>query len=103
VAFVEVDEALVRAFIVGGHDGAYPVFAPSVPTPAAWATYILPRDFVHLVDVPLTRAASVITKRGAGTRDLRAALTAASRGSDAGRAGRERVDMPRRPAQDTVP
>jgi uncharacterized membrane protein len=78
VALVEIEEALVPAFIVEEHsDGAYTVFVPSVPTPAAGAIYILPRERVHLVDIPFARAAAVITKWGAGTRDLRAAMRGA--------------------------
>ena len=75
VALVEIEEALVPAFIVEEHDdGAYTVFVPSVPTPAAGAIYILPRERVHRVDVSFAKAASVITKWGAGARDLRAAM-----------------------------
>ena len=80
VALVEIEDALVPAFIVEEHDdGAYTVFVPSVPTPAAGAIYILPRERVHQVDIPFARAAAVITKWGAGARDLRAAMTMAGR------------------------
>jgi uncharacterized membrane protein len=45
VALVELEDALVPAFIVEEHDdGAYTVFVPSVPTPAAGAIYILPKE-----------------------------------------------------------
>ena len=75
VALVEIEDALVPAFIVEEHDdGAYTVFVPSVPTPAAGAIYILPKERVHLVDAPFTKAVSVISKWGAGSRDLRAAM-----------------------------
>ena len=75
VALVEIEEALVPAFIVEEHDdGAYTVFVPSVPTPAAGRIYILPPERVHLVDIPFAKAASVISKWGAGARDLRAAM-----------------------------
>ena len=75
VALVELEEALVPAFIIEEHaDGAYTVFVPSVPTPAAGTVYILDRARVHLVDVPFTKAVSVISKWGAGSRDLRAAM-----------------------------
>jgi uncharacterized membrane protein len=78
VALVELEDALVPAFIVEEHDdGAYTVFVPSVPTPAAGAIYILPRERVHHVDISFTKAASVITKWGAGARDLRAAMKSA--------------------------
>jgi hypothetical protein len=85
VALVEIEDALVPAFIVEEHDdGAYTVFVPSVPTPAAGAIYILPRERVHQVDVSFARAAAVITKWGAGTRDLRAAMRTAG-SADSGR------------------
>ncbi len=75
VALVEIEEALVPAFIVEEHgDGAYTVFVPSVPTPAAGAVYILPKERVHLVDIPFSKAVSVISKWGSGARDLRAAI-----------------------------
>jgi uncharacterized membrane protein len=67
VALVEIEEALVPAFIVEEHDdGAYTVFVPSVPTPTAGAIYILPRERVHLVDISFAKAAWVTTKWGAG-------------------------------------
>jgi uncharacterized membrane protein len=50
------------------------VFVPSVPTPAAGAVYILPKERVHLVDIPFSKAVSVISKWGSGARDLRAAI-----------------------------
>jgi uncharacterized membrane protein len=75
VALVEIEDALVPAFIVEEHgDGAYTVFVPSVPTPAAGAVYILPKERVHLVDIPFSKAVSVISKWGSGARDLRAAI-----------------------------
>ena len=75
VALVEIEEALVPAFIVEEHeDGCFTVFVPSVPTPAAGTIYILPKERVHLVDIPFAKAATVITKWGAGARHLRAAM-----------------------------
>jgi uncharacterized membrane protein len=75
VALVEIEEALVPAFIVEEHpDGRFTVFVPSVPTPAAGSVYILDPARVHLVDVPFTKAISVISKWGAGSRDLLEAL-----------------------------
>jgi uncharacterized membrane protein len=37
-----------------------------VPTPAAGALFILPRERVHPVDVPFTQAVKVISKWGVG-------------------------------------
>jgi uncharacterized membrane protein len=68
VALVEIEEALVPAFIVEElKDGSFTVFVPSVPTPAAGSVYILPPDRVHRVDVPFTTAVAVISKWGAGS------------------------------------
>ena len=67
VALVELEEALVPAFIVEENkDGSYTVFVPSVPTPAAGAIYILPRERVHRVDVSFATGVSVISKWGTG-------------------------------------
>lgn len=71
VALVEMDDGLVMAFVVERHDdGAYTVFVPSVPTPAAGAVFIVAKERVHLVDVPFAKAASVISKWGTGARDI---------------------------------
>jgi hypothetical protein len=43
-------------------DGSYTVLVPSVPTPMAGALYILPREGVHPVDVPFTKALRVFSK-----------------------------------------
>ena len=76
-ALVEIEDALVPAFVVEEHaDGQYTVFVPSVPTPAAGTVYILERSRVHLVDVPFTTAVSVISKWGAGSEKLLAAMRA---------------------------
>ena len=72
---VEIEDALVPAFVVEEHpDGRYTIFVPSVPTPAAGTVYILEAARVHLVDVPFTKAVSVISKWGAGSRELLEAL-----------------------------
>jgi uncharacterized membrane protein len=72
---VEIEDALVPAFVVEDHDdGSYTVFVPSIPTPAAGTVYILDRARVHLVDVPFAQAVSVISKWGAGSRDMLAAM-----------------------------
>jgi len=75
VALVEIEDALVPAFIVEElADGSYTVFVPSVPTPAAGAIYILPRERVHPVDVPFTSGVAVVSKWGAGAGALLEAL-----------------------------
>jgi uncharacterized membrane protein len=66
-ALVEIEEALVPALIVEElDDGSYTVLVPSAPTPMAGSIYILPRDRVHPVDIPLTKAIGVFTKWGTG-------------------------------------
>ena len=76
-ALVEIEEALVPGFIIEEHeDGQYTVFVPSVPTPLAGAVYILTPARVHPLDVPFTQAIRSISRWGAGSRDLRAAMQA---------------------------
>ncbi len=75
-ALVEIEEALVPAFIIEElEDGRYTVFVPSVPTPLAGAVYILSRERVHALDVPFTQAISSISRWGSGSKDLVAAMT----------------------------
>jgi uncharacterized membrane protein len=69
-ALVEIEEALVPAFIIEEFvDGRFTVFVPSSPTPLAGALYILERTRVHLLDVPFTRALQVVSRWGAGSAD----------------------------------
>jgi len=73
-ALVEIEEALVPAFIIEDFDdGRYAVFVPSVPTPLAGAVYILESNRVHPIDVPFTKALSVISRWGQGSKELIAA------------------------------
>jgi uncharacterized membrane protein len=72
---VEIEEALTPGFIVEEiGDDRFVVLVPSVPTPAAGSLYILPRERVHWVDVPITEAIAVITRWGAGTSKLLKAM-----------------------------
>ena len=74
-ALVEIEEALVPAFIIEEHeDGRYTVFVPSIPTPFAGAVCILDRQRVHPVDVPFTDAVKVVSRWGSGAKDLVAAM-----------------------------
>ena len=71
----EIEDALVPAFIVEElADGRFTVFVPSVPTPFAGAVYILNRERVHLVDVPFTKAIQSVSRWGAGSGELVAAM-----------------------------
>jgi uncharacterized membrane protein len=77
-ALVEIEEALVPAFIIEEfEDGRFTVFVPSVPTPFAGAVYILTPDRVHALDVPFTQAISSVSRWGSGSKDLVAAMTKA--------------------------
>jgi uncharacterized membrane protein len=70
-ALVEVEDALAPGFIIEElEDGRYTVLIPSVPTPAAGALFILPRDRVHPLDVPFRQAVKVISRWGAGAGEL---------------------------------
>ena len=74
-ALVEIEEALVPAFIIEElADGRFTVFVPSVPTPFAGAVYVLSRDRVHPLDVAFTQAVQTVSRWGSGTKDLVAAM-----------------------------
>ena len=74
-ALVELEDALVPAFIIEElDDGRFTVFVPSVPTPLAGAVYVLSRERVHILDIPFTQAVSSISRWGAGSKDLVAAM-----------------------------
>jgi uncharacterized membrane protein len=78
-ALVEIEDALVPAFIIEEFDdGRYTVFVPSIPTPLAGAIYILERQRVHLVGVPLTQALQVVSRWGSGAKNLAMAMEKAS-------------------------
>jgi uncharacterized membrane protein len=75
-ALVEIEEALVPAFIIEElEDGRFTVFVPSVPTPFAGAVYILTPERVHALDIPFTQAIKPISRWGSGAKDLVAAMT----------------------------
>jgi uncharacterized membrane protein len=74
-AMVELEDALVPSFVIEElADGRCTVFVPSVPTPFAGAVYVLSRERVHVLDVPFTQAISSISRWGAGSAALVAAL-----------------------------
>ncbi len=74
-ALVEIEDALVPGFIIEElDDGRLTVFVPSVPTPLAGAVYILHRDRVHVLDIPFTQAIRSVSRWGAGSKDLVAAM-----------------------------
>ena len=74
-ALVQTDEGLIPAFIIEElEDGRYTVFIPSIPTPLAGAVMILERRRVHPLDVPFTDALRVVSRWGAGSKELVAAM-----------------------------
>jgi uncharacterized membrane protein len=74
-ALVEIEDALVPGFIIEElDDGRFTVFVPSVPTPLAGAVYVLSRERVHVVDIPFTQAIRSVSRWGAGSKDLVAAM-----------------------------
>ena len=74
-ALVEIEDALVPGFVIEElNDGRITVFVPSVPTPLAGAVYVLDPQRVHALDVPFTQAVSVISRWGAGSHALVAAI-----------------------------
>jgi len=74
-ALVEIEDALVPAFIIEEFDdGRFTVFVPSVPTPLAGAVYVLRRERVHLLDIPFTQAIRSVSRWGAGSKNLVAAM-----------------------------
>jgi len=74
-ALAEIEDALVPAFIIEELDsGGFTVFVPSVPTPLVGAVYILSAERVHPLNVPFPQAIKAVTRWGAGSKDLVAAM-----------------------------
>jgi uncharacterized membrane protein len=76
-ALVELEDALVPAFIIEEVDGGrYTVFVPSAPTPFAGTVYVLDGPRVHPLPVPFTQALSAVSQWGSGSKELVAAMQA---------------------------
>jgi len=74
-ALVEIEEALVPAFIIEEFDdGRFTVFVPSAPTPLSGSVYILTPERVHLLDIPFTTALKSLSRWGSGSKELVAAM-----------------------------
>jgi len=70
-ALVEIEEALVPAFIIEEFsDGRFTIFVPSAPTPLSGSVYILTPERVHPVDIPFTHAVKALSRWGAGSKEL---------------------------------
>ena len=65
-------------------EGSYTVLVPSAPTPMAGSIYILPRDRVHPVDIPFTKAMGVFSKWGTGAGEFVRAMKSAAVAQPAG-------------------
>ncbi len=74
-ALASIEGALVPAFAVEAHaDGRFTVFVPTVPTLGVGAVYILPRERVHLLELPFARVVRCISRWGEGSGELLAAM-----------------------------
>lgn len=74
-ALAEIEEALVPAFVIEEfEDGRFTVFVPSAPTPISGSIYVLTPDRVHPLDVPFTHAVKALSRWGAGSKELVAAM-----------------------------
>ena len=74
-ALAEIEHALVPSFIIEElDDGRFTVFVPSVPTPLAGAVYILTPDRVHPLSISFIQAVRLISRWGAGCKDVLAAI-----------------------------
>jgi uncharacterized membrane protein len=74
-ALVEIEEALVPAFLVEEHeDRSYTVFIPAIPTPTVGSLYILPRERVHPINVPFGKVIKCVTSWGVGSGELLRAM-----------------------------
>ena len=74
-ALVEIEEALVPGFIIEEiGDGRYTVFVPSVPTAFTGSVYILTPDRVHPVSASMFQTFKTLSRWGAGSKELVAAM-----------------------------
>jgi uncharacterized membrane protein len=74
-ALVEIEEALVPAFIIEEFDdGRFTVFVPAAPTPFSGSIYVLTPERVHPVDVPFTHVIKSLSRWGSGSKELVAAM-----------------------------
>jgi len=74
-ALVEIEDALVPAFIIEEFDdGRFTVFVPSAPTPLSGSVYILTPERVHLLDISFTTAVKSLSRWGSGSKELVAAM-----------------------------
>jgi uncharacterized membrane protein len=78
-ALAEIEGGLAPALIVENHpDGRCTVFVPSAPTPIGGSIFIFPGEKVHPVNVPLVVLLKCVSRYGAGSQELLAALAPGS-------------------------
>jgi uncharacterized membrane protein len=70
-ALVEIEEALVPAFIIEDlDDGRFTVFVPAAPNPFSGSIYILTPERVHPIHVPFGQVVKSLSRWGCGSKDL---------------------------------
>jgi uncharacterized membrane protein len=76
-ALIEIEDGcLTPAFLIDTHEGGLAtVFVPSVPTPMAGSILIMPSGRVHPVDIPVPTMMKCISKWGAGSDRILAAMS----------------------------
>lgn len=78
-ALIEIEDALVPGFYVEEHtNNRCTVFVPPVPRPMAGAIYIIATSREHRLNLPVIAVMQCISKWGAGSSALVAALDATS-------------------------
>ena len=75
VALGDSTEALSPGFLIEKHEnGSYTVFVPAVPTPTVGSLYIVPKNRIFPVDVPLMHMVKFISRWGEASPELLAAI-----------------------------
>ena len=75
LALVEIEDALVPAFVVEENlDGRYTVFVPAAPNPASGAIYIMDKARVHLLNISVLKTVKCVSEWGVGSEELLKAM-----------------------------
>jgi uncharacterized membrane protein len=72
VAMVNIFNNTTRqiAFVTDEHDQGYTVFVPTGPNPTSGNIFILPRENVELIDMPIEQAMKTIVACGIGSKNV---------------------------------
>jgi uncharacterized membrane protein len=73
-ALIQFDDGLNPGFLIEEHGDTATVFIPSVPTPMAGSVFIMENTRVFPLDVPVTTMMRCVSKWGAGSGKLMAAM-----------------------------